>query len=92
LGVFDIVGAHGTTNDSIKVELATRVLIPKANGSPTQNSSPPDGSDAPHRGQRSAQSLDAALKMRDTARPMAAICCAEAELSALGSSKTAALG
>ena len=30
---FDIVGAYGTMNGSIEVELATRILIPKPDGS-----------------------------------------------------------
>jgi hypothetical protein len=30
---FDIVGAYGTMNGSIEVELATRILVPKADGS-----------------------------------------------------------
>ena len=29
---FDIVGAYGTMNGSIELELATRILIPKADG------------------------------------------------------------
>jgi hypothetical protein len=30
---FDIVGAYGTMNGSIEIELATRILIPKPDGS-----------------------------------------------------------
>ena len=30
---FDIVGAYGTMNGSIEIELATRILIPKTDGS-----------------------------------------------------------
>jgi hypothetical protein len=30
---FDIVGAYGTMNGSIEVELATRILIPRPDGS-----------------------------------------------------------
>ena len=30
---FDIVGAYGTMNGSVEVELATRILIPKSDGS-----------------------------------------------------------
>ena len=30
---FDIVGAYGTMNGSIEVELATRILVPKTDGS-----------------------------------------------------------
>jgi hypothetical protein len=30
---FDIVGAYGTMNGSIELELATRILIPKSDGS-----------------------------------------------------------
>jgi hypothetical protein len=30
---FDIVGAYGTMNGSIEIELATRILIPKGDGS-----------------------------------------------------------
>ena len=30
---FDIVGAYGTMNGSIEVELATRILVPKGDGS-----------------------------------------------------------
>jgi hypothetical protein len=30
---FDIVGAHGTMNGSVEVELATRILVPKPDGS-----------------------------------------------------------
>jgi hypothetical protein len=30
---FDIVGAYGTMNGSIAVELATRILVPKPDGS-----------------------------------------------------------
>ena len=30
---FDIVGAYGTMNASIEIELATRILIPKGDGS-----------------------------------------------------------
>jgi hypothetical protein len=30
---FDIVGASGTMNGSIEVELATRILVPKGDGS-----------------------------------------------------------
>ena len=30
---FDIVGAYGTMNGSIEVELATRILVPKPDGS-----------------------------------------------------------
>jgi len=30
---FDIVGAYGTMNGSIELELATRILIPKPDGS-----------------------------------------------------------
>ena len=30
---FDIVGAYGTMNGSVEIELATRILIPKADGS-----------------------------------------------------------
>ena len=29
---FDIVGAYGTMNSSIEIELATRILIPKGDG------------------------------------------------------------
>jgi hypothetical protein len=29
---FDIVGAYGTMNGSIELELATRILVPKADG------------------------------------------------------------
>ena len=29
---FDIVGAYGTMNGSIEIELATRILVPKADG------------------------------------------------------------
>ena len=30
---FDIVGAYGTMNGSIEIELATRILVPKSDGS-----------------------------------------------------------
>jgi hypothetical protein len=30
---FDIVGAYGTMNGSVEIELATRILIPKGDGS-----------------------------------------------------------
>ncbi|MEH2524469.1 MULTISPECIES: hypothetical protein [unclassified Bradyrhizobium] len=30
---FDIVGAYGTMNGSVEVELATRILVPKPDGS-----------------------------------------------------------
>ena len=30
---FDIVGAYGTMNGSIEIELATRILVPKPDGS-----------------------------------------------------------
>lgn len=30
---FDIVGAYGTMNGSIEIELATRILVPKQDGS-----------------------------------------------------------
>ena len=30
---FDIVGAYGTMNGSVEIELATRILIPKTDGS-----------------------------------------------------------
>jgi hypothetical protein len=30
---FDIIGAYGTMNGSIEIELATRILIPKQDGS-----------------------------------------------------------
>ena len=30
---FDIVGAYGTMNGSIELELATRILVPKSDGS-----------------------------------------------------------
>ena len=30
---FDIVGAYGTMNGSIEVEVATRILVPKGDGS-----------------------------------------------------------
>jgi hypothetical protein len=30
---FDIVGAYGTMHGAIEIELATRILVPKANGS-----------------------------------------------------------
>ena len=30
---FDIVGAYGTMNGSIEIELATRILVPKTDGS-----------------------------------------------------------
>jgi len=30
---FDIVGAYGTMNGAVEVELATRILVPKADGS-----------------------------------------------------------
>jgi hypothetical protein len=30
---FDIVGAYGTMNGAIEVELATRILVPKSDGS-----------------------------------------------------------
>ena len=30
---FDIVGAYGTMNGSVEIELATRILIPKSDGS-----------------------------------------------------------
>ena len=30
---FDIVGAYGTMNSSVEIELATRILIPKGDGS-----------------------------------------------------------
>ena len=30
---FDIVGAYGTMNGSVEIELATRILVPKADGS-----------------------------------------------------------
>ena len=29
---FDIVGAYGTMNGSVEIELATRILVPKADG------------------------------------------------------------
>ena len=29
---FDIVGAYGTMNGSIEIELATRILVPKSDG------------------------------------------------------------
>lgn len=29
---FDIVGAYGTMNGSVEIELATRILVPKPNG------------------------------------------------------------
>ena len=30
---FDIVGAYGTMNGSVEIELATRILVPKPDGS-----------------------------------------------------------
>ena len=30
---FDIVGAYGTMNGSVEIELATRILVPRADGS-----------------------------------------------------------
>ena len=30
---FDIVGAYGTMNGSVEIELATRILVPKSDGS-----------------------------------------------------------
>ena len=30
---FDIVGAYGTMSGAVEIELATRILIPRANGS-----------------------------------------------------------
>ena len=30
---FDIVGAYGTMNGAVEVELATRILVPKSDGS-----------------------------------------------------------
>jgi hypothetical protein len=30
---FDIIGAYGTMHGSIEIELATRILVPKTNGS-----------------------------------------------------------
>lgn len=30
---FDIIGAYGTMNGAIEVELATRILVPKSDGS-----------------------------------------------------------
>jgi hypothetical protein len=30
---FDIIGAYGTMHGAVEVELATRILVPKANGS-----------------------------------------------------------
>ena len=30
---FDIVGAYGTMNGSVEIELATRILVPKTDGS-----------------------------------------------------------
>jgi hypothetical protein len=30
---FDIIGAYGTMNGSIEIELATRILVPKSDGS-----------------------------------------------------------
>ena len=38
---FDIVGAYGTMNGAVEVELATRILVPKPDGSTESNSSPP---------------------------------------------------
>jgi hypothetical protein len=31
---FDIIGAYGTMHGAIEVELATRILVPKPDGSP----------------------------------------------------------
>jgi hypothetical protein len=44
---FDIVGAYDTMNGSIDAELATRILIPRSDGSTDVSFWPPDGSDAP---------------------------------------------
>jgi hypothetical protein len=38
---FDIVGAYGTMNGSIELELATRILVPSLMAPPTSNSFPP---------------------------------------------------
>ena len=35
---FDIVGAYGTMNGSIELELATRILVPKSDGTTKVNS------------------------------------------------------
>ncbi len=72
---FDIVGAYGTMNGSIELELATRILVPRADGSTevkfissgrlrcTQNAA-----------LNLRNGLDAALKMLEQPQPnMAAI-------------------
>src|ERR1700704_2550588 len=61
---FDIVGAYGTMNGSIEVELATRILVPKADG-PTDLKFPAPGRlrCPPTAATNLRNALDAALKM-----------------------------
>ena len=61
---FDIVGAFGTLNGSIELELATRILIPKPDGS-TEVKFISSGRlrCSPNSATNLRNSLDAALKM-----------------------------
>ena len=62
---FDIVGAYGTMNGSIELELATRILVPKPDGSTRSESSFPRGRlrCTPNAAANLRNGLDAALKM-----------------------------
>jgi hypothetical protein len=72
---FDIVGAYGTMHGAIEVELATRILVPKPDGS-TEVKFLSSGRlrCSAHAGANLRQALDAALKMLEQpqANPVAA--------------------
>ncbi len=72
---FDIVGAYGTMNGSIELELATRILVPKPDGS-TEVKFVSSGRlrCTPNAAANLRNGLDAALKMLEQPQPnMAAV-------------------
>jgi hypothetical protein len=72
---FDIVGAYGTMNGSIELELATRILVPKPDGS-TEVKFVSSGRlrCTPNAAANLRNGLDSALKMLEQPQPnMAAV-------------------
>ena len=69
---FDIVGAYGTMNGSIEIELATRILIPKPDGA-TEVKFLASGRlrCSPNAATNLRNGLDAALKMLE--QPLASV-------------------
>jgi hypothetical protein len=72
---FDIIGAYGTMHGAVEVELATRILVPKADGSTeVRFLSSARLRCSAHAASNLRQALDTALKMLEQpqANPVAA--------------------